>query len=355
MGPFSSGDLNKALGQLGKSDKTRDEIIESLKTFEVSFNEEGVNAREEITGPVVDALFQENELVSKQLENGLTISCRYKSKITRDFIMAADNPPDHVWEPQTTKVLLALAEEAKTVVVGGAYFGDQAVLIANSIKDKGGVCHCFDVNAEQLGLLEKNASNNNLTNVQRNHVGVWNADNVRLTMVGDDSHAAPQETSDVAEGTFPTVRIETYGDQQGFDSIDLIMLDIEGGELHALEGAGKYLGEVGTPGPAIIFEIHSAYTDWSKGLGQTEIVRFLASKGYSVFAIRDYQSNVPMRGKPVELVPLEGAYIEGPDHGFNMLAVKDEGLLEKHEFRICPDVSPKLLFHRDPKLHQPLS
>jgi hypothetical protein len=74
-----------------------------------------------------------------------------------------------------------------------------------------------------------------------------------------------------------------------------------------------------------------------------------------MFAIRDYQGNVPMPGKPIELVPIETAYIEGPPHGFNILAVKNERVLDAPDFRIVRNVSPKLLFHRDAKLHQPLS
>ena len=54
----------------------------------------------------------------------------------------------------------------------------------------------------------------------------------------------------------------------------------------------------------MIFEIHRAYVDWSEGLDRTEPVRWLTERGYSVFAIRDYQGNVCMEGRPVELVSL---------------------------------------------------
>jgi hypothetical protein len=62
-----------------------------------------------------------------------------------------------------------------------------------------------------------------------------------------------------------------------------------------------------------------------------------------------------MRGKPVELVELDSVYLEGPPHGFNMVAVKDLSVLKTDSILFCRNVSPKLLVHRDPALHQPLS
>jgi hypothetical protein len=133
------------------------------------------------------------------------------------------------------------------------------------------------------------------------------------------------------------------------------MLDIEGAELAALKGARAYLGQPPGVAPAVIFEVHRHYVDWSNGLGNTEITRFLKDFGYALFAVRDYQSNVPMADQPIELIRPEHTYLDGPPHGFNMLAVKDEAVLDARQFRFCTGVSPKLLAHRDPQLHQPLA
>jgi hypothetical protein len=105
--------------------------------------------------------------------------------------------------------------------------------------------------------------------------------------------------------------------------------------------------------PAVVFEMNRQYVDWSEGLRRTTIGSYLDALGYELYAIRDYQSNVAMPGYPVELVPADTAYLEGPQHGFNMLAVRDRALIDAPLFRIVPDVSPKLLFHRDPALHAP--
>jgi hypothetical protein len=94
--------------------------------------------------------------------------------------------------------------------------------------------------------------------------------------------------------------------------------------------------------------------DWSAGLDNTDVARLLRTQGYALYAVRDYQSNVPMAGEPIELVAPAGAYLEGPPHGFNMLAVKDDAMVQGAPFRLCSGVSPKLLRHRDARLHQPL-
>jgi hypothetical protein len=63
-----------------------------------------------------------------------------------------------------------------------------------------------------------------------------------------------------------------------------------------------------------------------------------------------------MHDKPIELIPAHTAYLEGPPHGFNMLAVKnpDSLIADDKMFKVVPGVSPKLLRHRDPKIHAPI-
>ena len=347
MKASSAGIVTGALAAIGRN-------ACALLGLEPALAQDGLNVREEITGPIVDALYSEGEIVHRTLSTGLQFAFPYRSKIARDFVMAGPSP-DHVWEPQTTKLLLMLGAGAKDVIVGGAYFGDQAIPLANELRRSGGVCHCFDVNDEQLRTLADNVIRNGLEQHLRvNQFALWDRDGRRVVLEGDDSHAYSKEIDDPEAGC-PTLRIDTYAMQQGIGRIDLIMLDIEGAELGALRGAERFLRQSPNEAPSIMFEIHRSYVDWSGGLDKTEIVSLLTGHGYRVFAVRDYQSNVDMAGRPVELVPTDDIYLEGPPHGFNMLAVKNEQLLARHGVRIVTGVSPKLLFHSDPRLHQPLS
>lgn len=303
-----------------------------------------------MTGPILDAAVGQGRRLVKRLESGLSLVFHYRSKIARDFLLSDEAVPDHAWEPQTTRTLLELGRDAREVVIGGAYFGDQAVPLAALLRGRGSV-HCFELSAENADLLTRNARRAGLDNLIVNRLGLWSDARARLALEGEDAHAAPREAP---EG-FAATSLEAYAGAAGLNGIDLVMLDIEGGELHALQGGRRFLEQSPDQAPQLVFEIHGAYTDWSDGIAGTEVARFLLACGYTLFAIRDYQSNVAMRGRPVELVELDSIVTEGPTHGFNMLATKRPEALDPAVFRRVRGVSPKLLFHRDPALHAPLS
>ncbi|OFY71350.1 MAG: hypothetical protein A3G23_04135 [Bacteroidetes bacterium RIFCSPLOWO2_12_FULL_37_12] len=348
--PFSSGDLKEAIAKLGSNINLRQQMVDFLKSSEKKLNVSGINVREEISGPIVDSLYGPDDQIVKTLSSGLVITCKYRSKIARDFLMSEEHS-DHVWEPQTTKLLLELSEKAKNVIVGGAYFGDQALLLAQSIKKNAGVCHCFEVNSESLEMLRYNAENNSLNNMVINFKGLWKNDNTYLSIVGEDSHAGTIETNKGIQA----VTIATYCKEKGINKIELIMVDVEGGEFAILQGAEYFLKKNANEAPNLIFEVHRSYIDWSHGLENTDIIKYLNDLGYTSFAIRDYQGNVNMSGRPIEIIPVSNIYLEGPPHGFNMLAIKDITLVEKHNLKLCSGVSPKLILHKNPKIFQPLN
>lgn len=343
----------ESLAKIGSDPTLRAAQLSMLRQVEKAMARPDFDVREEVTGPIVDALHEGVGPLTKRLRGGIDFHFHYRSKIARDFVMSPDAEPDHVWEPQTTKLLVNLGHDKKHVVIGGAYSGDQAILLAHAMKKRGGTCHCFEPNRDQMAMLKRNAQSNRLDNVVFNQLGLWNTDNSHLVLVGDDSFAHPEAANGGDPDAFATTTIDSYGAQHGVDQLGLIMLDIEGAEFAALQGARGYLGMPAGKAPHVIFEVHRHYVDWSNGLGNTEIAKYLAGLGYSLFSVRDYQSNVPMADAPIELIRPQDTYLEGPPHGFNMLAVKDESVLQAPLFRFRSGVSPKLLMHRNPKLHQP--
>jgi FkbM family methyltransferase len=346
--------LASAIRSLGADEHTRNRAVALCRAAERRFGLRHGDVRETVTGPIVDALHVPGMMLRKELADGTVFDFTYRSKIARDFVLSPDEKPDHVWEPQTTRLLLHFAGRAQNAVIGGGYIGDHAVLVARAMQARGGVCHAFEPNPEAAGLMRRNAGNNNVTNLMVSELGLWNEDDGRLMLVGDDSHAHPvcATTSDVAE-RFATITLDSYGRAQGIARLDLLMLDIEGGEQAALEGAAGLLGRPKGEAPVVVFEIHRSYVDWSDGLENTPLICLMLEAGYQVFAIRDFQSNVPMNGCLIELLPPDAVHLEGPPHGFNMLAVKDEALLDPSIFRLCRHKSPKLLLYKSPALHHP--
>lgn len=346
--------LTAAMNLISANEKWKNEFISQVKEYEKKIATPGVDIREDVTGPLVDALFDDAHIVRKELMDGTQLEFYYRSKIARDFVMAEPAKPDHAWEPQTSRLLVKLAKNAHQVLIGGAYFGDQAILVAKQVAQQGGTVHAFEPNNEQRAMLLRNAKLNGLTNIAPRSEGLWDNSTSMLKLVGFDSFAYPEiDQSGGADG-FKTTTINDYLQAAGISKLDLIMLDIEGAELKALKGAQAFLSMKTGEAPNIVFEVHRHYVDWSAGLENTEIIQLLTRHGYQVYAVRDFNSNYDMSRQPIELIPADSVYLEGPDHGFNMVAVKDPGIFDNTDFKICRNVSPKLLRHKDPALHHPV-
>jgi len=342
-----------ALRALGRNPELRAKVIQLCRDIEKHRGLDVANVREEVTGPIVDALFSKYDILQRTLKNGLRFDFYYRSNIARDLVMAPEGELTNLFEPQTTKLLLHLVQGARHVLIGGAYAGDHVIQVARELLGTGQV-HAFEPDLEQLKMLEHNVEMNGLGNVILNGTALWSDETTRLKLVGFDALAHAEIVKDPEEGV-RTVTIDNYGDRLGVEQFDVLMLDLEGSELEVFKGAHRYLAAPVGRAPDIIFEIHRRYVDWSQGLQNTEIMRFLRNLGYTIYCIRDFQSWVAMDGEPIEIVNPERCHLEGPPHGFNMLASKDPELFKKPFIRICENVSPKLLLHKDPSLHHPLS
>lgn len=347
--------LKEALRIIGEDKNLREQFLKLCLQIEKKKARLDYDVRAEITAPIIDALYTQSEILMKKIKPDINFYFLYRSKISREFVMSTESEPDHVWEPQTTRLLLYFGQNAKHIAIGGAYSGDQAILLANSLKNTQGICHCFEPDKAQLDMIRYNAEKNKLTNLVFCSLGLWENDNSNLLLVGEDSLARSAITSeeDVKE-TFTTARLDSYGKMNNIPSFDVIMLDIEGAELSALKGAEFYLRQSPEKAPKIIFEVHRNYVNWDNGLENTEIVKYLKGMGYTVFALRDYQGHVPMAEYAIEIIKLNEVYLKGPPHGFNMIAVKDVRVLQNDLFKVCSGVSPKLLLHKDPSLHHPI-
>lgn len=347
--------LRESLKLIGKNEKLTNSFINFIKEVEANLNYQGLGSvRDDVTKYLIDALFERDDFKIKSTKDGIKFKfpVGVGSKVSREFLLSTPEIPEYAWEPQTTKLLLHLSENAKNVIVGGAYFGDQSIPIAKRIQKNNGVVHAFDLNEMQCNTLQENAKLNNLNNVKSVHLGLWNDSNTFLNLSDTDDLAFATPSSDINKSN--TITIDEYAQKNSLPTVDLIMLDIEGSELNVLLGAKSQLSRTPDKSPNIIFEIHSSYVNWDKGLEETEIVKYLRSFGYEMFSIRDFQGNYDLSNKKIELVPLVSTVLEGPKHGFNIVAVKDKGLLQGDMFRYCEKVSPKYIAHKSPALHHPI-
>jgi FkbM family methyltransferase len=340
--------LAQALAAAGKDQKLRNAIFEALRQAELDADDPA-RFREQVRWPLILSLLSEAKTHSVTLENGLIFEVSPDSRIEQALLLSTEAHPDHVWEPQTTRLLTALAAETSNVIVGGAYIGDHVLFLARAVGD--GVVHAFEPMQRPFDRLLHNLKVNDIQNVVANRMGLWDRGRVTLTVEGHLGLASSKEEDNSGGERIESISIDEYVESRQIAPVGLIMLDTEGGEEKALTGASETIAR---HAPNIVFEIHRHFVDWSKGLEKTSIVEFLRSRGYSVFAIRDFHNNYRMADHPIEIIPVDRVYLEGPPHGFNALATTDPNLVKRLELRIVENVSPKLLLHKDPALHQPI-
>ena len=338
--------LAPALANAGTNEHLRNAFFDALRQAEIEA-ENPATFREQVRWPLILALLSEVETHRVVLRNGLLFDVSADSRIEKALLLSTEEHPDHVWEPQTTKLLTALADDATNVIVGGAYIGDHVAFVARVA----GAVHAFEPAQRSFDRLLHHLRINHLNNVTAHRLGLWNSSDVALTLQGDLALGSSVPTTDL-ESAFKSVSIDDYVRAQNLETVELIMLDTEGGEENALLGARETIARCG---PNIVFEIHRNFVDWSNGLENTSIVSFLTAQGYDVFAVRDFHNNYPMANEPIEVIPVDRVYLDGPPHGFNTLATKDPNLGARLGLRVVKDVSPKLLLDRDPALHLPLS
>ena len=339
-----------ALAALGKDERTRGLIFDALREAELQA-EDPAAFREQVRWPVILAMLTDVESHRVVLENGVIFDVRPDSRIEKALLLSSVAHPDHVWEPQTTRLLTTLAADVTNVILGGAYIGDQAVLMAHAMTR--GKLHAFEPMKHAFERLLHHLQINDLDNVVAHRLGLWSTSNASLQLDGHLALASsiPLDDEQNATGeTTESISIDDYVRSHDLSRVELIMLDTEGGEENALLGAQQTIGR---DQPNIVFEVHRNFVDWTDGLEKTSVVRFLTSQGYDVFAIRDFHNNYPMRAYPIEIVPVATVYLQGPPHGFNLLATRDDTLVKRLDLRIVESVSPKLLLEKDPALHFP--
>lgn len=318
----------------------------------------GFNSREVIVYPLLDTLFAYGARLDVELDVGLRLSYAYKTNIAKEILLREREFPSHAWEPMTTRVVeLALSfhqELRGSVLIGGAYFGDHALVAANTIKSLGvtGNVICVEPDPESHGLLLENAEQNDLSDVLGVETGVlWSAPGLKFTLDDEDSHASVSLNT---SGNLESQTIDQILADRSINDVALILLDIEGSEAQALDGASQTLSAPPSKAPVVVVEIHRNYVDWSYGLNGTPIVKLLRQHDYEVYALRDVQGNWELDLDKIEIVTLESVVLDGPPHGFNLIAAKDNNFFNDEHFLVVSNVSPKYLRHQDPALHAPL-
>src|SRR6185503_6829143 len=228
--------LAQAMAAAGKDRKLRNAIFDALRQAELD-SHDPAHFREQVRWPLILSLLSEAKTHSVVLENGLIFEVSPDSRIEQALLLSTEAHPDHVWEPQTTRLLTALAAETSNVIVGGAYIGDHVLFLARAVGD--GVVHAFEPMQRPFDRLLHNLKVNNIQNVVANRMGLWDRGRVTLTVEGHLGLASSKEEDNSGGERIESISIDEYVESRQIAPVGLIMLDTEGGEEKALTGASE--------------------------------------------------------------------------------------------------------------------
>jgi len=204
-------------------------------------------------------------------------------------------------EPPLTQFFLDQVEPGQVVVDVGANIGYFTVLAAKLVGDTGRVV-AFEANPSAVRLLKDNLAVNWLTghDVRVEALAVSSAEgtvtlNASEKFLGDSSvnlrPAADNLVDDPQAVEVPAVTLD--GALQDLPVIDLLKVDIEGGEFHAFTGMQRLLGEG---------RVRRVVFEWNRGMLGEDADRLLDllrracdEQGASLAVLSDEGGLIPVR------------------------------------------------------------
>lgn len=258
-------------------------------------------------GRVVDGV---RRLLERGLRRNLT------SPIEVDGLLIAGSSIGHAahiraWRDGQEERLMAQlfkdAIEGGTVVVDvGAYVGYFTLLAAREVGSEGRVL-AFEPNPESRALLERNIDLNGYGD--------------RVTVIGkalssssgsaafywddrDGSRSGLAVPDDCGGET--TVELTTLDAELGDSAAGVVKIDIEGGEVGALKGMARLLGE-SKRGLTLFVECNDEALQ-SSGTNPAELLELLAGAGLDVSVIDEAEGRLAPAGAPATVDPLVNLY-----------------------------------------------
>jgi len=200
------------------------------------------------------------------------------------------------FEPEEMGFVQRLLRPGMTVLDVGAHHGLYTLLLSKKVGGKGRVI-AFEPSPRECRRLEKHLRFNHCSNVHVEHGAAGSeAGEADLYMTDGFQDWCNSLRPPALPGStrIERVRVRRIDDalaEQGVSNVDFIKLDVEGGELAALNGATRLLQ--GESRPAILAEVQDVRTlPW--GYPAREILQFLIRMDYRWFAIAGKGALLPI-------------------------------------------------------------
>lgn len=185
---------------------------------------------------------------------------------------------NNVFEKEVVELAQKYIKKGTAVLDVGANFGQMSILFSGFVGDQGKV-YSFDADDFIYEILKKNIEANSRTNIVPHFGAVHNKDNEILLFPEQDfvefqAYGAYGIDYNASTGRkVPTLTIDSLGIKE---EISFMKIDIQGGDLQAMQGAVKTIQKNKMP---IIFEYEYHFEDKFK-MSFQQYVDFVASINY---------------------------------------------------------------------------
>jgi FkbM family methyltransferase len=193
------------------------------------------------------------------------------------------------YEEENCDWWVRMAKQARTVFDVGANVGLYSLLAA-AVNPQAAI-HAFEPTGEVFDRFVVNFGLNNFSNIVPNRVAVGRTSGkcyLHLCAGSDGSNEGmnyvSSENASRSDTAVEVVSVDDYCRTRGIDSIDLLKLDIEGGEFEALLGAERLLTK------KAIGCIFVELTEWAakrNGHSTRDIKGLLADAGYRLYLLQE--------------------------------------------------------------------
>ncbi len=198
-----------------------------------------------------------------------------RSPLARDLLMRG------IYEPRTTILLKKVVKRGDTVIDIGAHIGYYTLLFSRLVGERGKV-YAFEPEPRNYALLSKNIKLNKAKNIIPLQNAVSNKKGTTRLYQDEDN---PGEHSTVVQsGRFVEVESITIDDfitSSKVKRVDVIKMDIEGGEFFALLGTLKTIKQNNLK---IIMEL--SHKTLKSGCNLEELIKLLKGEDFKIFDIR---------------------------------------------------------------------
>jgi FkbM family methyltransferase len=168
------------------------------------------------------------------LPNGCTITCNLQDHVQRHIYFFG------VYEPIESYIFTSLLKDGMTVIDAGANIGQYSILASTIVGGQGRV-HSFEPVPSTFEQLQRNISNNELTNCNLNQCALYSENGTITLSLSEEmlqnigAYSAGANNSSTAV-IVSTLCLDDYIREQNISKVDFIKMDIEGSEASALLG-----------------------------------------------------------------------------------------------------------------------